>query len=181
MALFHWTRPNKPWLDLTLIASDAFDKVSMFAHLQVGIDMKHFPDFQNDVDFTQCLVTEQSVFCLPASVRHFNWFSVCLISNEGLSNAKRKLCIRLLFCRLSGIRVSKLLSCCGDGARGDDGGGVRSHQGVLHVPLSALQLRQQWPRPVMQRGWTTETTWTSQKKTKSFKLYSAVIESCRSQ
>lgn len=39
--------------------------------VQVGIDMEHFPDFQNDVDFTERLVTEQSVFCLPATVRHF--------------------------------------------------------------------------------------------------------------
>lgn len=37
--------------------------------LQVGIEMDHFPEFQNDVDFTERLVTEQSVFCLPASVR----------------------------------------------------------------------------------------------------------------
>lgn len=32
--------------------------------------MDHFPDFKDDVDFTEHLVTEQSVFCLPASVRH---------------------------------------------------------------------------------------------------------------
>ncbi|XP_055015731.1 tyrosine aminotransferase, partial [Boleophthalmus pectinirostris] len=36
-------------------------------YLMVGIDMEHFPDFKNDVDFTERLVTEQSVFCLPAS------------------------------------------------------------------------------------------------------------------
>jgi len=30
--------------------------------------MDHFPTFLNDVDFTQTLVTEQSVFCLPAQV-----------------------------------------------------------------------------------------------------------------
>ncbi|XP_067091201.1 tyrosine aminotransferase [Osmerus mordax] len=36
-------------------------------YLMVGIDMEHFPGFQNDVDFTESLVTEQSVFCLPAS------------------------------------------------------------------------------------------------------------------
>lgn len=37
---------------------------------QVGVEMDHFPDFKDDVDFTEHLVTEQSVFCLPASVRH---------------------------------------------------------------------------------------------------------------
>ncbi|KAM4619431.1 tyrosine aminotransferase [Polymixia lowei] len=36
-------------------------------YLMVGIEMDHFPDFKNDVDFTECLVMEQSVFCLPAS------------------------------------------------------------------------------------------------------------------
>lgn len=37
---------------------------------QVGIEMDHFPDFDGDVEFTERLVTEQSVFCLPASVRY---------------------------------------------------------------------------------------------------------------
>lgn len=37
---------------------------------QVGIEMDNFPDFKDDVDFTERLVMEQSVFCLPASVRH---------------------------------------------------------------------------------------------------------------
>uniref|UniRef100_A0A3P8UAW7 Tyrosine aminotransferase n=1 Tax=Cynoglossus semilaevis TaxID=244447 RepID=A0A3P8UAW7_CYNSE len=36
-------------------------------YLMVGINMDHFPDFQNDVDFTERMVTEQSVFCLPTS------------------------------------------------------------------------------------------------------------------
>uniref|UniRef100_A0A8C6UXV5 Tyrosine aminotransferase n=1 Tax=Neogobius melanostomus TaxID=47308 RepID=A0A8C6UXV5_9GOBI len=31
-------------------------------YLMVGIGMEHFPDFKNDVDFTERLVTEQSVF-----------------------------------------------------------------------------------------------------------------------
>lgn len=44
--------------------------------VQVGIDMDHFPDFKNDVDFTERLVTEQSVFCLPASVRHCSSFTL---------------------------------------------------------------------------------------------------------
>ena len=35
---------------------------------QVGIDMSCFPGFQSDVDFTEKLVVEQSVFALPASV-----------------------------------------------------------------------------------------------------------------
>ncbi|XP_060933318.1 tyrosine aminotransferase isoform X2 [Limanda limanda] len=43
-------------------------KTSGAMYLMVGMDMDHFPDFKNDVDFTERLVTEQSVFCLPASV-----------------------------------------------------------------------------------------------------------------
>ncbi|TRY82836.1 hypothetical protein DNTS_022052 [Danionella cerebrum] len=36
-------------------------------YIMVGIEMEHFPEFQNDVEFTERLVTEQSVFCLPAT------------------------------------------------------------------------------------------------------------------
>uniref|UniRef100_A0A8C9SMS9 Tyrosine aminotransferase n=1 Tax=Scleropages formosus TaxID=113540 RepID=A0A8C9SMS9_SCLFO len=36
-------------------------------YLMVGIEMENFPEFENDVDFTEHLVTEQSVFCLPAT------------------------------------------------------------------------------------------------------------------
>jgi len=30
--------------------------------------MERFPEYKNDVEFTEALVTEQSVFCLPAKV-----------------------------------------------------------------------------------------------------------------
>lgn len=36
--------------------------------LQVEIEMEHFPEFENDVEFTERLISEQSVFCLPATV-----------------------------------------------------------------------------------------------------------------
>lgn len=36
--------------------------------LQVGIDIDCFPGMKDDVDFTERLVTEQSVFCLPTTV-----------------------------------------------------------------------------------------------------------------
>ncbi|KAM6946109.1 tyrosine aminotransferase [Aplochiton taeniatus] len=46
-------------------------------YLMVGIDMDHFPEFENDVDFTEHLVTEQSVFCLPATAFEYpNFFRV---------------------------------------------------------------------------------------------------------
>ena len=35
---------------------------------QIGIDLHHYPEYQDDVEFTESLVTEQSVFCLPAKV-----------------------------------------------------------------------------------------------------------------
>lgn len=37
--------------------------------LQIGIDIDHFPGIKDDVDFTEKLVKEQSVFCLPAKVK----------------------------------------------------------------------------------------------------------------
>ena len=35
---------------------------------QIGIDIDKFPEFENEMQFTERLVTEQSVFALPASV-----------------------------------------------------------------------------------------------------------------
>lgn len=94
---------------------------------QVGIELDHFPDFKDDVDFTEHLVTEQSVFCLPASVRHEPSASFAVRSHTVEEPSTSS---------LSGVWVSQLLSRCGDSARGDDGGSVRSHQGVLSAPLS---------------------------------------------
>uniref|UniRef100_A0A7N8XMQ3 Tyrosine aminotransferase n=1 Tax=Mastacembelus armatus TaxID=205130 RepID=A0A7N8XMQ3_9TELE len=52
-------------------------------YLMVGIDMDHFPDFKNDVDFTERLVTEQSVFCLPASAFEYpNFFRIVVTVPE---------------------------------------------------------------------------------------------------
>ncbi|XP_034445184.1 tyrosine aminotransferase [Hippoglossus hippoglossus] len=54
-------------------------KTSGAMYLMVGMDMDHFPDFKNDVDFTERLVTEQSVFCLPASAFEYpNFFRIVL-------------------------------------------------------------------------------------------------------
>ena len=39
-----------------------------YAIFQIGIDIEKYPDYRDDVDFTESLVTEQSVFCLPAKV-----------------------------------------------------------------------------------------------------------------
>lgn len=65
----------------------------MWLFVQVGIDMDHFPDFKTDVDFTEQLVTEESVFCLPASVRNFlSLIHVCVIEMHGVTLTPSVLC-----------------------------------------------------------------------------------------
>uniref|UniRef100_A0A8C5FZ78 Tyrosine aminotransferase n=1 Tax=Gouania willdenowi TaxID=441366 RepID=A0A8C5FZ78_GOUWI len=52
-------------------------------YLMVGIEMDHFPEFKNDVDFTERMVTEQSVFCLPASAFEYpNFFRIVVTVPE---------------------------------------------------------------------------------------------------
>ncbi|MBN3274986.1 ATTY aminotransferase, partial [Polyodon spathula] len=36
--------------------------------------MEHFPEFESDVDFTEKLIAEQSVFCLPATCFEYPTF-----------------------------------------------------------------------------------------------------------
>ncbi|MED6261465.1 hypothetical protein ATANTOWER_005580, partial [Ataeniobius toweri] len=67
-------------------------------YLMVGIEMDHFPDFKNDVDFTERLVTEQSVFCLPASAFEYpNFFRIVVTVPEVLME---EACVRIReFCQ----------------------------------------------------------------------------------
>ncbi|KAM9816537.1 tyrosine aminotransferase isoform X1 [Syngnathus typhle] len=52
-------------------------------YLMIGIDIKSFPDCHNDVDFTQRLVIEQSVFCLPATAFEYpNYFRIVVTVPE---------------------------------------------------------------------------------------------------
>ncbi|XP_026143056.1 tyrosine aminotransferase-like [Carassius auratus] len=52
-------------------------------YIMVGIEMEHFPDFQTDVEFTELLVTEQSVFCLPATAFEYpNFFRIVVTVPE---------------------------------------------------------------------------------------------------
>jgi len=52
-------------------------------YMMIGIDMEKFPEFKSDVDFTERLVTEQSVFCLPAKCFNYpNYFRVVLTVPE---------------------------------------------------------------------------------------------------
>ncbi|NXU88080.1 ATTY aminotransferase, partial [Xiphorhynchus elegans] len=52
-------------------------------YLMVGIEMEHFPEFENDVEFTERLISEQSVFCLPATCFEYpNFFRVVITVSE---------------------------------------------------------------------------------------------------
>ncbi|XP_019835570.2 tyrosine aminotransferase isoform X1 [Bos indicus] len=52
-------------------------------YLMVGIEMEHFPEFENDVEFTEQLVAEQSVHCLPATCFEYpNFFRVVITVPE---------------------------------------------------------------------------------------------------
>lgn len=52
-------------------------------YMMIGIEMECFPKFKNDVDFTQTMVSEQSVFCLPAQCFQYpNYFRVVLTIPE---------------------------------------------------------------------------------------------------
>ncbi|XP_036400313.1 tyrosine aminotransferase [Megalops cyprinoides] len=54
-------------------------------YLMVGIEMEHFPEFRNDVEFTERLVTEQSVFCLPATAFEYpNFFRIVVTVPEDM-------------------------------------------------------------------------------------------------
>lgn len=44
-------------------------KPSGAMYMMVKIDLEFFPDFDSDIQFTERLMTEESIFCLPASVR----------------------------------------------------------------------------------------------------------------
>lgn len=67
-------------------------------YMMVAIRMDKFPDFKSDLEFTQQLVTEQSVFCLPGKCFQYpNYFRVVLtIPEEKVTEA----CERIAeFCR----------------------------------------------------------------------------------
>ncbi|CAM9790910.1 tyrosine aminotransferase [Lampetra fluviatilis] len=62
-------------------------------YMMVGIQMDKFPECKDDVQFTQRLVTDQSVFCLPAKCFEYpNYFRVVLtVPREMLEEA----CMRI--------------------------------------------------------------------------------------
>ncbi|XP_053126404.1 tyrosine aminotransferase [Hemicordylus capensis] len=62
-------------------------------YLMVGIQMEHFPEFENDVEFTEQLIAEQSVFCLPATCFEYpNFFRVVItVPEEMMAEACRRI------------------------------------------------------------------------------------------
>ncbi|XP_021112393.1 tyrosine aminotransferase isoform X2 [Heterocephalus glaber] len=51
--------------------------------LKVGVEMEHFPEFENDVEFTERLIAEQSVHCLPGKCFEYpNFFRVVITVPE---------------------------------------------------------------------------------------------------
>ncbi|XP_075440029.1 tyrosine aminotransferase [Ascaphus truei] len=81
-------------------------------YLMVGIDMEHFPEFENDVDFTERMISEQSVFCLPATCFEYpNYFRIVLTVPE---NMMHEACSRIReFCEqhYQGAEAAQDLEC----------------------------------------------------------------------
>ncbi|XP_052653461.1 tyrosine aminotransferase isoform X2 [Harpia harpyja] len=81
-------------------------------YLMVEIEMEHFPEFENDVEFTERLISEQSVFCLPATCFEYpNFFRVVItVPEEMILEA----CSRIQeFCEMhyQGAEVAQDLEC----------------------------------------------------------------------
>ncbi|EEB18316.1 tyrosine aminotransferase, putative [Pediculus humanus corporis] len=49
-------------------------------YIMIGIDMAFFPDIQNDLEFVELMVTEESVFCLPGKCFDYPNFVRIIIS-----------------------------------------------------------------------------------------------------
>lgn len=125
----------------------------MLAHSQVGIEIEQFPEFQNDVEFTERLVTEQSVFCLPATVNYSSpFFTLFLHSLYYLTTAwfhpfYISILTPMLFLA-AGIWISKLLPNCSNSPGGHDDWGMHSDQRILLTSLPTSEPRQSRTRPV---------------------------------
>jgi len=66
-------------------------------YMMVRVDMSRFPQFENDLEFVERLVSEQSVFCLPGKCFNYpNYVRIVLTVPENLLS---KACDRMLeFC-----------------------------------------------------------------------------------
>ncbi|XP_006036069.1 tyrosine aminotransferase isoform X1 [Alligator sinensis] len=81
-------------------------------YLMVGIEMEHFPEFENDMEFTEQLIAEQSVFCLPATCFEYpGFFRVVITAPEEMM---MEACARIQeFCEqhYQGSEVAQDLEC----------------------------------------------------------------------
>lgn len=54
-------------------------------YMMIGINIENFPDYENDLEFVQGLVKEQSVFCLPGQCFDYpNYMRIVLTVPEEL-------------------------------------------------------------------------------------------------
>lgn len=52
-------------------------------YMMIGIDIENFPEFDNELEFVQALVREQSVFCLPGECFEYpNYIRIVLTVPE---------------------------------------------------------------------------------------------------
>lgn len=58
-----------------------------FSSFKVGIDIAKLDGIVDDLDFTEKLISEQSVFCLPGKVKYTK-FSRILLTDVVVTNAK---------------------------------------------------------------------------------------------
>lgn len=54
-------------------------------YMMIGIDIGNFPEYENELEFVQALVKEQSVFCLPGQCFDYpNYMRIVLTVPEDL-------------------------------------------------------------------------------------------------
>ncbi|XP_047497360.1 tyrosine aminotransferase-like [Penaeus chinensis] len=68
-------------------------------YMMVGVDMAYFPDFENDLQFVERMISEESVFCLPGKCFDFpNYVRIVLtVPKEQLQEACNRInsfCVR---------------------------------------------------------------------------------------
>lgn len=68
-------------------------------YMMIAIDINNFPDFDDEMDFVQSLVAEQSVFCLPGKCFEIkNYFRIVLTVP---ADKIREACLRIAeFCEI---------------------------------------------------------------------------------
>lgn len=62
-------------------------------YMMIGIEIDKFPNLENELDFVQALVKDQSVFCLPGQCFNYpNYFRIVLtVPEEMIDEACRRI------------------------------------------------------------------------------------------